>query len=168
MENFLFDAIALLSRRSVDFIICGGVACILQGSNRNSFDLDISLEMSETNLGRFVSVAREMHWIPRAPEPIENLLDPLKRKEWIEVKQARVFTLNAPDGFLQIDVFLDYPIAHWELAREADTFEIDGIEFKVSSIKHLLQAKRLIEDKRKQDRYDIEMLEDILNGRKVR
>jgi pseudouridine-5'-phosphate glycosidase len=49
MENFLFDAIACLAKAGVDFVICGGVACILQGSNRNSFDLDISVDMNETH-----------------------------------------------------------------------------------------------------------------------
>lgn len=54
MENFLFDAIARLAKVGVDFVICGGVACILQGSNRNSFDLDISIDMNEANLKKLI------------------------------------------------------------------------------------------------------------------
>ncbi len=55
MENFLFDAITGLAKAGVDFVICGGVACILQGSNRNSFDLDISVDMNEVNLKKLIN-----------------------------------------------------------------------------------------------------------------
>ena len=166
MENFLFDAIASLAKAGVDFIICGGIACILQGSNRNSFDLDISVDLDEKNLKKLVTVAKKKQWTPRVPEPIENILVPSKRKQWIEEKHARVFTLNSPDGLLQIDIFLTYPIGFEELKKEADVFEVDGIHFKVSSLHHLLTAKKLIENKRKQDLYDIEMLEELLHETK--
>lgn len=166
MENFLFDAIARLVKAKVDFVICGGVACILQGSNRNSFDLDISVSMDEVNLEKLVKLAKEMRWTPRVPEPIENILNPRKRKQWIKEKNARVFTLNSPDGLLQIDIFLTYQIGFEELNKEADTFEIEDIRFKVSSIEHLIKAKKLIKNKRRQDLYDIGMLEEILHGKK--
>lgn len=164
MENFLFDAIARLTKAGVDFVICGGIACILQGSSRNSFDLDISVDMKEENLKKLVNVAKEMRWIPRVPEPIENFINPLKRKHWIKEKQARVFTLNASDGLLQIDIFLTYPFSFKELNKEADVFEVEGIRFKVSSKQHLLKAKKLIEKKRRQDLYDIDILEELLHG----
>jgi hypothetical protein len=163
MENFLFDAIACLAKAGVDFVICGGVACILQGSNRNSFDLDISVDMNETNLKKLINVAKEKQWVPRVPEPIENILDPLKRKQWIKEKMARVFTLNSPDGLLQIDIFLTYPIGFEELKKGADIFAVEDIQFKVSSKQHLVKAKKLIENKRNQDMYDIQMLEELLH-----
>lgn len=166
MENFLFDAITRLVRAEVDFVICGGVACILQGSNRNSFDLDISVDMDENNLRKLIRVAKEMKWKPRVPEPIENIIDPRKREQWINEKNARFYTLNSADGVLQIDIFLNYQIGFEELKKEADVFEIDGFRFKVSSIGHLIKAKELIEEKRRQDSYDIDMLREILHGRK--
>jgi len=164
MENFLFDAITRLTTSGVDFVICGGVACILQGSNRNSFDLDISVAMTKDNLVKLAALTKEMKWIPRAPVSIDNIIDPSIRKQWIEEKGARVFTLNSSDGLLQIDIFLTYPISFDDLKKEADLFDIDGIRFPVSSIKHLIQAKKLIENKRKQDVYDIGILEEILHG----
>ena len=163
MENFLFDAIARLANAGVDFVICGGIACVLHGSDRNSFDLDIRIDMNEENIRKLVTTAKEMNWNPRIPEPLENLLDPIKRKQWIEEKQAYVYTLNSSDNLLQIDIFLTYPLAFEELEKEADVFEIEGIRFKVSSINHLLKAKKLIENKRRQDLYDIDILEELLN-----
>lgn len=168
MENFLFDAITRLAKTGFDFVICGGVACILQGSNRNSFDLDISVDMNEANLKKLINVAKERQWVPRVPEPLENILDPRKRKQWIKEKMARVFTLNSPDGLLQIDIFLTYPIGFEELKKEADIFVVEDIQFKVSSKQHLLKAKKLIENKRKQDIYDIQMLEELIHETRKR
>ena len=167
MENFLFEAITQLVVHKVEFVICGGIACILHGSKRTSFDLDISVSMNEKNLQKIISTAKLMNWVPRVPEPIEYILDPQKRKEWIEEKGARVFTLNSSDGFLQIDVFLTYPISFELLKKDAVLFEVDGIRFPVSSIQHLLQAKKSIESKRREDVYDIEMLEEIIYGNRI-
>ncbi|MGE5342325.1 MAG: hypothetical protein ACM3SY_12685 [Candidatus Omnitrophota bacterium] len=167
MENFLFDAIVELIKGNVDFVVCGGIACFLQGSDRNSFDLDIAVDLNDDNLRRLIAVAKRMAWIPRIPEPIENIMDPIKRKEWVDEKAARVFTLNATNGLLQIDVFLTYPIDFPELKKDANIFNIEDIEFRVSSIPHLIKAKRLIETKRRQDLYDIEVLEEMLHGNKT-
>ena len=54
----------------------------------------------------------------------------------------------------------------WEALPEADIFDIEGIRFKVSSIPHLIKAKRSIEPKRRQDIYDIQVLEELNHAAK--
>lgn len=166
MKNFLFEAIKRLRERKIDFIVCGGVANVLHGSDRNTMDLDIYVDLTEQNLTKLIEVAREQRWMPRAPEPIENLLISEKRNQWIEKKNARVFTLQSEEGLLQIDIFLHYPIPFSELNADADVFQVQGIDFKVSSIPHLLKVKRMIEPKRRNDIYDIEILEELNNEKK--
>jgi hypothetical protein len=166
MKNFLFEAIKRLAEAKIDFVICGGVAGVLHGSDRNTMDLDIYFNMSEDNLKKLIEVAKQEDWTPRNPEPLDNLLDPQKRQEWMEEKNAIVYTLQSREGLLQIDVFLNYPIGFGELSREADIFDIEGIRFKVSSIPHLIKAKRSIEPKRRQDIYDIQVLEELNHAAK--
>jgi hypothetical protein len=167
MENFLFDAISRLTGAAIDFVVCGGVACILQGSDRNSFDLDICVSLEGENLKKIIRLSKEMQLLPRIPFPIENLLDPKIRQQWIQEKNARVFTLNSSNGLLQIDVFLTYPIDYKDLKNESDTFSVDDVHFKVSSIKHLIKAKKEIaeNEKRRQDLYDIDVLQELLKGK---
>ena len=162
MKNLLFEAIKKLAKENVDFVICGGIACILQGSDRNSLDLDLNINMSQINLTNLVNVAQEMGWKPRVPVPIEDLMDGNKRKQWIEEKNALVFTLLSNDGMLQIDIFLSYPIGFETLKKDANIFEIDDIKFAVSSKEHLIQAKESINPKRQQDDYDINILKKII------
>lgn len=165
MENFLFETLSKIVLADVDFIICGGIACILQGSNRNSFDLDLNLDMSDNNLRKFIYLAKESNWIPRVPEPLESLLNPIIREKWIREKNAKVYTLNSKNSLLQIDIFLTYPIKFEELNKDASIFKVDNIKFKVSSIAHLIKAKKLITNKRRQDLFDIEILEELLNNK---
>ncbi len=162
----MFEAIKQLALAGIEFVICGGMASVLHGSDRSTMDIDIHFDMREENLKKLVRVAKQEDWIPRFPDPVEDLLDPQKRRAWKKEKLARVYTLQSRDGLLQVDVFLDYPIGFEELSKKAEIFEVDGVRFKVSSIPHLIEAKKAIESKRRQDIYDIQVLEELLHERK--
>jgi hypothetical protein len=50
MKNFLFDVISELKENEVDFVICGDVACVLQGCERTTFDIDLNILTDKTIL----------------------------------------------------------------------------------------------------------------------
>jgi len=56
-------------------LFAGGGASVLHGSDRNTFDLDIYVDLTDKNLNKLIQVAKEQRWIPRVPEPIEHLLN---------------------------------------------------------------------------------------------
>jgi len=162
--NKVRDVLVALVAGGVDYVVCGGLACVLQGVNRVTHDLDLDIALDAENLERFLAVARARSLRPRVPEPLESLADPARRKSWVEEKQAVVFTLVSERGDLVIDVFLQYPIPHDELRDAADPFEIGGVRVAVSSKADLLRAKRAVQPPRKQDLRDIEDLEELLRG----
>lgn len=131
---------------------------------RATHDLDILVVLEDRDLRRLVGVARNLGLQPRVPEPLEALLDPERRRDWIDAKQAVVYTLLAPSGVFALDVFLRYPLSYEELAAEAHRFEIDGREVLVSSKRHLVEAKRAVTPPRKKDLRDIEDLLELLDG----
>lgn len=95
----LREIIISLSDAKVDFVIAGGVACVLHGVERFTLDLDIAVNLTPKNLGRFLSVMKTQRLIPRVPVQPESLLDPEVRRMMIEEKNALVFTfmdLNDP------------------------------------------------------------------------
>ena len=157
----LFNLIKELSKADIKYIVCGGVACVLQGVERATYDLDISVSFEENNLRKLIEVMKNSKLIPRIPEPVENLLDENKRKEWFEKKGALVYTFLSQKTPLQLDVFLNYPRTYDELFKNSDELEIDNVKFKVSSIEDLLYVKRMIDPARDKDLTDIKELEKI-------
>lgn len=165
MQNHLLKTIKLLAQDGVQFVICGGIACILQGCDRTTYDLDLNLALDQKNLEKFIQIAKKLKLQPRIPEPIENILDADKRKNWIEEKHALVYTLLTEFGDFQIDLFLVYPISFASLQKNADEFDIDGIKIKVSSIQDLITAKEKVYPLRDKDQFDLKQLKELLHAR---
>lgn len=117
--------------------------------------------MKKKNLQKIIEVIKKFGLIPRIPEPVENLFDENKRKEWLEKKGALVYTFISDNSPLQLDIFLSYPKSYEELFEKSDELEIDGIKFKVSSVEDLLFVKKLIAEARDKDIIDITELERI-------
>lgn len=163
-DNLLRKTIVALADANVRFVICGGVACVLQGVARTTHDLDVRVALEPPDLEALLRVARALQLQPRIPEPPEALLDAERRRAWVEEKHAVVYTLIARSGAFSLDVFLTYPLSFEELAAEADAFDIEGRRILVSSKRHLIVAKSNVTPPRKVDLRDIEDLEELLGG----
>lgn len=157
----LIHALEELADAQVDFVVCGGVACVLQGCQRTTMDLDLNVSFEPDNIHRLLGALTRLGVAPRVPVPLESLLDPLQRKEWVDSKGAMVFTVQSPDGYLQIDLFLRYPIAYSDLHEAASRVQIHGKTIAVSSVQHLILAKEAIEPKRPKDKLDLEELRTL-------
>lgn len=129
-----------LSEAGVRFVVCDGVACVLQGVPRATHDLDLRVALEPEDLAALLSVARALGLRPRIQEP------------------------PAASGAFAVDVFLRYPLSYDTLAADADVFHIDGHAARVSNKRHLIEAKRAVQPPRKQDLRDIEDLEELLHG----
>jgi len=164
LPNAVAQTLTALVDANVRFVVCGGVACILQGVARATHDLDLRVALEDRDLRGLIAVAARLGFTPRVPEPLSALLDPDRRRCWVEEKQAVVYSLNAPGGTFSVDVFLRYPLSYADLAAHADTFELDGRAIQVSSKRHLIAAKRAVQPPRRTDLRDIEDLEDLLDA----
>jgi hypothetical protein len=162
--NPITAALVALTDENVRFVVCGGVACILQGVARATHDLDLRVALDDSDLAGVLRVATALGLTPRIPEPLEALLDPARRRSWIEDKNAVVYTLLSARGDFAVDIFLVYPIGYDELASRADHFEIEGRDVLVSSKQDLVTAKRSVFPPRTVDVRDIADLEDLLRG----
>jgi predicted nucleotidyltransferase len=158
----LFELLNELAKAGMKFVICGGVACVLYGVERTTHDIDISIDFSEENLKKLLEVTKRFNLIPRIPEPVESLFDEAKRKQWVEDKNALVYTFQSSLDALQLDIFLSYPKTFEELEQNAEMVLIGGSTFFVSSIDDLLTVKKAIEPLREKDKQDINELEKIL------
>lgn len=156
----------VLLEQGVDFVVCGGVACIMHGVSRTTVDIDLAVRLTDDNLRRLIAGVRALGMQPRIPEPMEALLDPQRRQAWIEQKKAVVYTLVSPRHPRQIDVFMEYPIQFDDLKRRANSMVGEGVTVLISSKADLIAAKRFAG--REQDHRDIHDLEKIIRDEQTR
>lgn len=158
----LAGLVADLASAGVDFVVCGGVACVLHGVERVTIDLDVRVPDEDANYRRLIAVLEARGMAPRIPEPMASLCDRERRRAWVQEKGALVWTAQSPDGIEQIDVFLAYPVSWPDLVRDAKIVTIRGLLVRISSREHLILAKRKVDPPRRKDLRDIEDLEALL------
>lgn len=158
----LHTVLTALARADVDFVVCGGVACIAHGVARTTAEVACCVRLDDSNLRRLIGALAPLGFRLRAPEPIDALADADRRAAWIAEKGAMVATLVSERTPIQVDVFLRYPIGFDVLDRDATRVDVAGVPIRVSSKPHLIQAKRQVVPQRTVDRRDIEDLEEII------
>lgn len=157
----LLTLIKELSGADIKYVICGGVACVLQGVERATYDLDISVSFERANIEKIIEVTKKFGLVPRIPEPVENLFDENKRNRWVNEKGALVYTFISGNSPLQLDIFLSYPKTYDELFQNSEEIEIENLKIKVSSVEDLIFVKKHIHPMRDKDKLDIKELEKI-------
>ncbi len=161
----LREIIISLADARVDFVIGGGVACVLQGVERFTLDLDVAVNLAPENLGRFLEVMKTHGLTPRVPVPPEALTDPEVRKMLVEEKNALVFTfLDLDDPRCHVDVFLRDDLSYEVLSSHADEVLLDGRKVRIVGIQKMIEIKEAIDPSRDKDRLDITALKRLLNN----
>ena len=143
-----------LVERGVDFVVIGGIAAVLQGSARNTFDLDICFATDDANLtalgevltalgARLKGVDEDVPFVPDAQT----------------LRQVELLTLVTSLG--ELDVLARPPGAptYQELRRNADRYDLGGFNVSVASVDDLIAMKQAAG--RAKDLLDIEELEAI-------
>lgn len=165
-DNHILHILELLSNNKVDFILAGGVAVVLQGVERATMDIDISLEMRRDNVQRFLKVIEKLKMVPRAPVPSTVLLDPDKVRSIVKEKGALVFTFLHPENpFQQIDVFLTSGLSYEKLLGGSEEITIGKTKLRLLSKQQLIDLKKQVVPSRDKDRFDIRALEELLKGK---
>jgi Nucleotidyl transferase AbiEii toxin, Type IV TA system len=143
-----------LVERGVDFVVIGGIAAVLHGSSRNTFDLDICFATDDANLAalgdvltalgaRLKGIDEEVPFIPDART----------------LRQVELLTLVTRLG--ELDVLSRPPGAppYPELRRHADRYDVGGFNVSVASIDDLIGMKQTAG--RAKDLLDVDELEAI-------
>lgn len=119
MENYLKEMLVTLTDAGVEFVVGGGVACVLHGVERVTLDLDIAVEMTATNLDRLVNAVERLRLQPRIPVSLVDLADPDFVRSMVIEKGALVFSLtDSANPLRDLDIFLSPALSFERLTQE--------------------------------------------------
>jgi len=153
------EILTALVEADVDFIVGGGVACVLHGVERVTMDVDLAVATDPDNFSRFLAVMESLGLKPRVPIDPRSLLDQGVLDHIIREKHALVFSFLDPDRPTRhVDMFLRGDLNHEALTDHVETVEFRRKRLKLISKRKLLEIKLAIDPPRQKDQIDIEFL----------
>jgi len=159
MENYLKEMLVTLAECEVQFVVGGGVACVLHGVERVTLDLDVAVQMGADNLHRLTEAVERLKLQPRVPVSLADIGDPEFVRSMVVEKGALVFSLADFDRPLRhLDIFLDPNLSFERLGEGASSFDIGGVKIRVVSKQLLMKIKNEIKPLRPKDVLDLQEL----------
>ena len=132
------DALEVLAKHGVRFVVIGGIAGNLRGSTTITQDLDVCYARDRQNLVRMARALVELHARLRGAPP-----DVPFRLDAATLEMGDHFTFMTDVGSLDI---LGHPSGipggYDELERAADEMDLETFRVKVASIDDLIRMKR--------------------------
>jgi predicted nucleotidyltransferase len=163
MENYLKEMLVTLTDAGVEFVVGGGVACVLHGVERVTLDLDIAVEMTASNLDRLVNAVEKLKLQPRVPVSLADIGDPDFVHSMVIEKGALVFSLTDFGNPLRhLDIFLSPALSFERLSEGANWVEIGGTKVRVASKELLIKIKNEIKPLRPKDLLDMQELSRLI------
>jgi len=125
MENYLKEMLVTLADAGVEFVVGGGVACVLHGVERVTLDLDVAVQMNSSNLDRLICAVEQLNLQPRVPVSLADIGDPDFVRSMVTEKGALVFSLADFNNPLRhLDIFLSPALSFERLTKGAKWFDI--------------------------------------------
>lgn len=131
-----------LHDRHVDFVVVGGVAAILHGGSRATFDLDVVPRLAPASWEAVVDLLWSLGARPRIPEPLERIRDVGQIRRWRREKGMLALNFRTPDGSTEVDLLVGESDAFDALRQRAVAVTVDRRTFHVASIDDLIAMKR--------------------------
>jgi hypothetical protein len=146
--------LAHLTAFGVEFVVVGGIAATLYGSDRDTFDLDIRPSTDAANLevlgralvdvdARLRGVEEDVPFVP----------------DGRTLARIQILTLDTSFGPLDVLMRPDGFPPYRQLRARAETLDLGQVAVLVASIDDLLEMKRA--SNRDKDKLDVETLEAI-------
>ena len=143
-----------LTSRGVDYVVIGGIAAVLWGGARNTFDLDVCPATDPANLDALGKALVELGARLRGIEENVPFVPDARALAKLEI-----LTLTTDAGALDVLIGPGGAPAYERLRRDAERVDIGRVSVLVASIDDLIAMKRAAG--RPKDALDIEELETI-------
>jgi hypothetical protein len=153
----VLDIFAVLNTAHVEYLVFGGLAVILYGVGRVTWDVDLIVHLTVSNVKRLAQALHQIGFKPRVPADPAGLADPKIRRDWIEKKGMKVYSF-IDDQFppRNVDVMVRPPKDFGALYERCKIVEVRGVPIPLVPVQTLVKLKRAAG--RLQDMQDVEDL----------
>jgi hypothetical protein len=132
-------ALRMLAEHEVRYVLIGGYAGNVRGSELITGDLDICYARDDENLARLATVLKELHAKLRGPGVPDDLPFVLDAKT---LRLGDTFTFETDLGHIDILGQPSGTAGFSDLDASATTLDVDGVQVQVASIDDLMRMKR--------------------------
>jgi hypothetical protein len=133
------DALEVLVRHDVRFILVGGLAASLHGSPVLTEDADVTVDRDNANLERLADALREMNARLRTGTEPDGVAFDVSAPA---LEKANVWTLVTDFGDFDVLMEPAGTRGYADLRRDAVTFELEsGIQIQAASVPDLIRMK---------------------------
>jgi nucleotidyltransferase AbiEii toxin of type IV toxin-antitoxin system len=148
-----------LTARGVDFVVIGGIAAVLHGGARNTFDLDVCFASDAANLAALAATLIELGARLKGVEGDVPFV-----ADAATLRRVEVLTLDTCLGELDVLAFPAGAPPYERLRRNADRYDLGDFSVLVASVGDLVAMK--LAAGRPKDLADVEELQAISRLRK--
>ena len=154
------DIFAALNAERVKYLVFGGIAVVLYGVGRLTWDVDIVLKLTATNVDRLTKALKKIGFQPRVPAPPSGLADPSLRRKWIREKRMQVYPFREQRSPSRIVDVMIKPLKDFESLYDRRTLmKVRGVSIPLIPVDALLRLKKAAG--RPQDLQDIQDLKRL-------
>lgn len=152
-----------LNDAEVQYIVVGGLATVLHGYARLTADIDLVINLEQSEAEKAIKAITETGLKPRLPVDPMQFADAKTREAWFREKDMLVFSFFDPDNpLLILDVFVREPFPFKSMDERSVPMDIGGITIPVCAIQDLIAMKT--GTGRTKDEEDIKYLQGLLNA----
>jgi len=149
-----------LDKAGVRYLVVGGVAVVLHGFMRATADLDLFVDLEDSNVKVFISEMKRLGFVPKAPVSLDDFGMTEKREAWRKEKGMAVFSVYRPSHPHElVDVFINEPTPFGAAFDRRKEISIESAKLSLISIPDLIGLKKAVG--RPQDIEDIKALEEL-------
>ncbi len=161
INSEIWKLVKELNTQNVKFVICGSFACILQGVQKETNDLDIYLHPEMENTEKLLKAIKILELQPAVPYPVEELPRLILNSKWQPEYGAMMYRFSMPGTHTRLHILLTYPLPFYDLYLRANIMHVNGLNIAVSSKEDLIHAKSMIFPPRESDLADRAALEKL-------
>ncbi len=127
----------LLIHSPVDFVLVGGFAAVLHGSNQTTRDIDICILYSSDQIQQLREILRPFHPCFRMSDKKESFLEVPK-----DLSQKQDFHLETDIGILDVVSHVEGVGGYYDVLKNSEEVEMYGGKCRLISLDDLIKSKK--------------------------